>query len=223
MDIKGAIFDMDGTLVDSLHFWRVFWSKMGERYLSDPAFVPALEDDKQARTMLFSDVMTLLKEKYRMGDSTEEVLAYGNALLASFYENDVKLKVGARELLELLKRKEIPMCVASATTPEKVEKALCLCGIREYFSFVISCAQVGAGKEKPDVFAAALEKLGTPLENTFVFEDSWVALRSAQKYGFQTVGVFDENNFFQDKIQENATVYLGKDKTFFHLIEEWDK
>ena len=60
MDIKVAIFDMDGTLVDSLMLWEMLWSTFGERYLNDKSFAPSIEDDKKVRTLTLKDAMHIL-------------------------------------------------------------------------------------------------------------------------------------------------------------------
>ena len=73
MKIKGAIFDMDGTIVDSLVLWDVLWKELGNRYLDSPDFKPTEEDDRTMRTMLLLDSMKMTHEKYKLGQSGEEL------------------------------------------------------------------------------------------------------------------------------------------------------
>ncbi len=217
MDIKAAIFDMDGTLIDSLYFWDVFWEKMGLIFLKKSGFRPDPDDDRAARTMQFSAAMDLIHEKYNIAESGAEITKLGEDLTVEFY-NEIELKPGVLEFLEHLKANNVPMCIASATAPDKLAIAIEHCGIGGYFKAVFSCATLGVGKEKPDIFLKAAEFLGAPLDKTCVFEDSYVAIKTATDAGMPTVAIFDENNFCQDEMRATATHYIAKGETLEKLI-----
>ena len=102
------------------------------------------------------------------------------------------------------------MCVASATDKKYLPIALDACGLTSYFDTVLSCAELGVGKDKPDIYLAALAALGTNASETCVFEDSFVALETAKKAGFHTVGIYDENNFGQERLCQASDLYLSK-------------
>lgn len=219
MEIKGAIFDMDGTLVDSLMFWDILWSYFGERYLNKKDFKLTPQDDKAVKTLTLKEAMELIHQNYKIGESGEELHAVANGMLEKFYSCDVKLKDGVKEFLENLYNKGVKLCVASATAPEYVSLALKHCEIEKYFLKIISCAEFGRGKEHPDVFLKALDFLGTPLEETFVFEDSLVALETAAKAGFPTVGIYDRyNNPYQEKIRQISNEYIAQNENLTKLI-----
>ena len=133
MNIKAAIFDMDGTLVDSLMLWDVLWSTFGERYLNNKSFTPSAEDDKRVRTLTLKDAMKLIHDNYDLGESGEELLAEANRIMIDFYANSVELKDGVRAFLEHCKNNGVKMCIASATAPELIDVALEHCDIRKYF------------------------------------------------------------------------------------------
>lgn len=220
MNIKAAIFDMDGTLVDSLMLWDILWTTFGEKYLNDKNFVPTVEDDKKVRTLTLKDAMDLIHKHYSLGESGEELLALANAIMNDFYANSVDLKSGVREFLEYCKNKGVKMCVASATAPELIDVAMKHCDIGKYFLKVFSCGVIGKGKDKPDVFLQAAEFLGAEIKETWMFEDSLVAIETATKIGMPTVGIYDRYNFGQDRIKKIATEYIAKGETLLKLIKE---
>ena len=219
MQIKAAIFDMDGTLIDSLKIWNVLWSKIGEAYLNDQTFRPSEEDDKKVRTLMFKDAMELIHKNYHLGKSGAEVLALANQILIDFYANEVTLKDGVQEFLEHCKQNGVKMCLATASTPDLLNIAIRHCDIGKYFLNKFSCSTLGKGKEEPDIYLLAAEFLGENISETWVFEDSLVAIETATKIGMPTVGIYDRFNFGQDKIKEIATKYIGPEETLLKLIE----
>ena len=220
MKIKAAIFDMDGTLVDSLKIWNVLWSKIGEAYLNDKTFMPSAEDDKKVRTLMFKDAMELIHTNYHLGRSGEEVLALANRILIDFYGNEVTLKDGVREFLEYCRQNGVKMCLATASTPDLLNIAIHHCDIGKYFLNKFSCSTLGKGKEEPDIYLLAADFLGEAISETWVFEDSLVAIETATKIGMPTVGIYDRFNFGQDQIKEIATKYIGPEETLLKLIEK---
>lgn len=219
MNIKTAIFDMDGTLVESLFIWEVLWSEFGDKYLNDKSFIPSVEDDKKVRTLTLKDAMFLIHNNYKLGESAEELLQHANSIMMEFYSNKVELKSGVKEFLDYLKRQGTQMCIASATAPELIAVAMKHCDIEKYFSKVFSCAEVGKGKEAPDVFLLAKDFFRTNIEDIWVFEDSVVAIETATKIGMKTVGIYDRYNFGQDKIKAIATEYIAEGEILLKLAK----
>ena len=219
MNIKGAIFDMDGTIVNSMIFWDVLWELIGKAYCDGKTFRPDRDIEDKMRTMTTMGVCEALHEIYGMGKTPEEIYSVYADALVDFYKNKVEPKEGAAEYLEYLYSLGVPMCVASGTSSELVEIALARCGLRKYFGKVFSCVDIGAGKDKPDIYLAALDYLGTKKEETWVFEDAYVAIHTASGLGFHTVGIYDAQNAFQDKIEREATFYIGDGETLKKLIK----
>ena len=112
------------------------------------------------------------------------------------------------------------MCVASATAPHLIAILMKKFNLHKYFPKLFSCSDVGKGKEFPDVFITAHNYLGTPKESTWIFEDSRVALETATKAGYQTVGIYDKYNFGIDKVKEISTVYIADGESLAKLIPE---
>ena len=93
------------------------------------------------------------------------------------------------------------------------------CGLRKYFGKVFSCVDIGAGKDKPDIYLAALDFLGTAKEDTWVFEDAYIAVHTAKELGLNVVGIYDAQNFGQDKIEKEADIYIAGGETLEKLIK----
>lgn len=218
LKISGAIFDMDGTLVDSLMIWDVLWRRFGEKYLNNAAFRPSEADDKAVRTLPLKASMQLIHERYRMGQSGEELLEEANSVTLDFYRNELEMKPGAREFLEHLKQNGVKMCIASATAPDLVAAAFERCGLGRYFSQVFSCGTIGKGKDVPDIFIESQKYLGTLTEETWVFEDSLVAVQTAVSLGMPVVGIFDRFNYGQDEIERLAKEYVAEGEGLDKLI-----
>ena len=220
MKITGAIFDMDGTLVDSLGFWDILWKSLGEMYLGDKSFRPDSVTEKAVRTSTLYDASAIIHRNCGIGESEDALFKVVDEMLFQHYEKTVEMKKGAPEFLEYLHKEGVKMCVATATAPHLLKVLMDKFGLQKYFPKVFSCSEVGHGKERPEVFLAAHEWLGTDKEKTYVFEDSVVAVETAVKAGFRTVGIYDKYGFSQDKIKALSEFYIGKDESLLKLIDE---
>ncbi len=219
MEMKAAIFDMDGTLVDSLMIWDVVWATFGETYLNDKDFRPSVDDDKKVRTLTLKDAMCLIHDNYNIGKDGEELLNYANQIMIDFYSNKVTLKEGVIEFLEHCKSNGVKMCIATATAMELLTYAIKRCDLEKYFLKIFSCGDIGKGKDKPDIFLLAQEFLGEKISDTWVVEDSLVAIETATKIGMPTIGIYDEFNYGQERIKEIATKYVAKGETLLETIK----
>ncbi|MBO5652746.1 MAG: HAD family hydrolase, partial [Clostridia bacterium] len=150
----------------------------------------------------------------------EELVAFGAGNLADFYRYKVSAKPGVHAFLDHLKAEGVRMCVASATDKKYLPIALEACGLSSYFETVLSCSELGVGKDKPDIYLKAMEILGTSPADTCIFEDSFVALETAKRIGCHTVGIFDKNNFGQDRLCAASEIYLAEGEGFDTLIPQ---
>jgi HAD superfamily hydrolase (TIGR01509 family) len=191
MEQRFAIFDMDGTLVDSM----LYWHNLGQEYLESKGVTGDLNEVlERSKPMTMVESGALFIKEFGLAGTPESVAAEINAVMEGHYRNDVQLKAGAKEYLEQLRQKGIKLCVASATAEDLVSLCLTRLGVRDYFEFLLSCESVGTGKNRPDVYFAAAERLGAAVENTVVYEDAWYAVRTAKNAGFRVVAIFDYNS-----------------------------
>lgn len=217
LKLQAAIFDMDGTLVDSLMLWDVLHDAYAQAYPDKVGTVISEEDNRLMRVLPLPESMELLHNHYDLGESAEELLKLTQAVFYDFYSKQVKLKDGVREFLEELRLRGVRMCIASATPLPLVEAALAHCGIRSYFEKVFSCGEIGKGKDVPDIYFLAKEYMGN-LPDTWVFEDAFVAVSTATKAEFPTVAVYDRYNPYQDEIQAMSDIYIAPGETLLKLI-----
>ena len=221
MKVNGVIFDMDGTLIESLTFWKYFFKRVGVTYLNDEHFTPTETVNKNMRTMSFAPAMEYFCKVCNIPTTAKEFVQFAKNELSSYYLNVATVKEGAFELLDYLKNKKIKMCLASATGLDEIMVVMKHHKLSSYFDLIMSCQEVGAGKEKPDVYYLAAKRLGENVANLVVVEDSFVALETANTAGFKTIGVFDENNFCQDRLKAASNViYIEKGENLTKIIKE---
>ena len=187
MNISGAIFDMDGTLTDSMFIWK----DIVRRYLISCGITPLKTLWENTKNKSAVEVTKHFREVYGLNKPTQEIANGIDAMVEPMYREGVLPKDGIFLLLDRLKARGVKMCVASATDLEIVEMVLDSTGLRPYFSAVFSCVTVGAGKDEPLIFEKALSHLGTPKDETFVFEDALYAIKTAKSIGFPVAGVYD--------------------------------
>ena len=195
MELKFAIFDLDGTLLDSMPVW----DSLAGRYLQ--------KNGRQARPGLRAILSTLamvgsaeyLIREYDLDKDVQTVMDEMNEMGLIDYRDHVSPKEDAIQYLEALKAKGVKMCVATATDRPLVEAALKRLDMEKYFERVFTCTEVGTGKRQPDIFNVAMEFLGGNKENTVIFEDSLHAISTAHKYGFRVAAVPDASSAKDEK------------------------
>ncbi len=183
-----AIFDMDGTLVDSM----VYWQRLGREYLASQGITEGVDEVlERIKAMTMAESSALFIETFGLPGTPESVEAEMNAVMDEHYRSDIPLKPGAESYLAAMKARGTRMCVATATPEPLARACLARLGVLQDFAFLISCDEVAAGKEKPDVFIEAARRLGAAPADTAAFEDALFAARTAKEAGFYTVGVYD--------------------------------
>lgn len=187
--VKGVIFDVDGTLLDSVKAWLT----VSSNYIRSQGLVPEEGLDERIFSMSMGDGAAYLAKRYGLDKTSRQIIEEIDGILLGYYCKQVQLRDGVRELLEWIRRKEIPMAVATATDEPLIEGAFARLGIRSFFRKIFTCSQVGEGKRSPLIYKKAAECLGTDPEETLVFEDALFALKTAKTAGFLTAGVYESH------------------------------
>jgi len=212
MNFKGAIFDLDGTLLDSMPFWET----LGSEYLKAKGIIPRENVDRTLKTMSLQQGARYLKREFSIPGSEDEIIDEIVAMIENIYLSKVPLKAGALPLLERLYEEKVRMCIATATENSLAKAALERLGALSYFDFILTCFDTGMGKDRPEFFLKALELLNTPKEETIVFEDALYAIKSAKAAGLLVVAVYDES--FHEEREEIRVI----SDFYLDSLEDWE-
>ena len=212
--IQGLIFDFDGTLFDSMFIWDT----AGEVYLRSIGKEPETDLQKVLKPMSLLQSAQYIREKYDIPLSVEDIMDVVNRTVEGFYFHTVEPKPGVIDFLKELHRRNIKMCIATATDRYQVEAALQRCKMRHFFSEIFTCTEVGSGKDRPDIFCKAMEHLQTDRTNTAVVEDAYHAAFTAKQDSFKVVGVHDSHESRQQELLQIADVFLPD---YLHLNNFW--
>ena len=141
-----------------------------------------------------------------------------NRTVEDFYFHAVEPKTGVIAFLEELQRRNIRMCIATATDRYQVEAALQRCEMGHFFSGIFTCTEVGSGKDSPEIFRRSMEHLQTDRSTTAIVEDAYHAALTAKQDGFNVVGVYDSHESRQQELLQIADVFLPD---YLHLNNFW--
>lgn len=202
MDRRFAIFDMDGTLIDSMGYWKT----LAAEYLKTKGISTiSRECSEKIKPMTMSESAAYFHYEFHLPGTPETIAEEMNQMMDAHYKQDIPLKPGVKEYLHSLQKAGVSMCVASATAGPLMEACLERLGVRGLFEFLISCESVGAGKDRPDVYLAAAKRLGGRIPDTAVYEDALYAARTAKNAGFYVVGIYEESSLADwDQMRQTA-------------------
>lgn len=213
MRLQSAIFDMDGTLLDSMHVWHNITSRMlqargiqTEPNLHEKLMVMTSEQGAQ-----------YCKDTYHLPYSISEIISMTENEMEKFYRTEVQLKPGVREFLSIMKMEGVWMYIATNTDRRLAEIALKHTGIDQYFRGMLTCSEVGIGKnESPEIYDRAMLRLRSNKRDTVIFEDALHAIRTAKSAGYRVAGVYDASQEADQKeIQEISDYYIHSFEDMF--------
>lgn len=185
--IKGAIFDIDGTLLDSMPIW----TDVGARYLRSIGVTPEEGLGEILFSMTMEEGAAYLRRTYNLSQTETDIQQGIVDIIGDFYRYEVQLKSGMRELLEQLYVQSIPMTLATTGERELAEAALTRLGVWRYFSAMFTANELHTSKKEPLIYHTAANFMGTAPHETMVYEDVIHALTTAKNAGFQTTAVED--------------------------------
>lgn len=187
--IKGIIFDLDGTLIDSSHVW----SDIDIMFLAKRGFEVPDDYFKMVSTMNFTQAAVYTIERFNLDEKVEDICAEWHDMAYDEYAHNISLKDGAYDFLQRLKQKGIKLALATASSKELYSAVLKNNGVYELFDFFSSTNDVERGKGFPDVYEYACKGLGLEPCDCAVFEDIIEGVTAAKKAGFTSVACLDEH------------------------------
>lgn len=192
--MKYALFDCDGTLLDSMPMWINLATDVLASYGVD---LPR-EAERETASMSHEDAAKFYADTFLDGKGAEELAKTFSDTLERNYSEVLQLKPHVREVLDQLRAKNIPMAVASSTDAYLLEMCLKRLGLRDHFLFVQTVDNSGFSKNSDEYFQLAAKNLGCVPGDILFFDDALYALERAKKNGLMTVAVQDDTQMDHD-------------------------
>ncbi len=204
-DVKAVIFDLDGTLVDSMWMWRdIDIEYLGKYGIEFP-------EDLQSgiEGMSFSETAVYFKNRFQLSQSLEDIKEEWNQMAWDKYLNAVPFKQGAVELLEVLKERGIKAGIATSNSRELVTLVIQKHNAEDYFQSIRTSCEVEKGKPSPDIYHLVADDLGVTSEECLVFEDVIQGIMAGKNAGMKVCAVYDTYSAEDtDKKKELADYYI---------------
>jgi len=205
MKIKYAVFDLDGTLLDSMKIWE----DIGNDFLNSFGITAPKDLQETLKTMSLQQSAEYFKETFALSQSVAEIMDKIIKMAEEKYRCEVELKPRVSEYLEKLKSEKAQMGIATATDCSTAREVLKRLGILGCFEFILTCTEVGCSKENPRIYLAAAERFGCSPREVVVFEDALHCIRTAKDAGFYVVGVNDQSaEKDKEEIQRLCDLYI---------------
>lgn len=204
-NIKAVIFDLDGTLMDSM--WM--WTDIDIEYLGRYGY--ELPDDlqKAIEGMGFTETAQYFKERFNIPESIEEIKSHWNRMAYDIYAERVHMKPGAERFLRALRERGMKVGIASSNSRELIAACLQNNRISGCFDCIRTSCDVAQGKPSPDIYLSVANELGVKPEECLVFEDVPMGILAGRNAGMRVCAVEDKHALDQrDKIRSLAQYYI---------------
>ncbi len=204
-DIKAVIFDLDGTLVDSMWIWK----QVDIDYLEKHGY--ELPDDlqKAIEGMSFTETAEYFKRRFNITDDIDDIKAEWNAMALDLYTNRIELKPFVWEMLEKFKALGLQMGIGTSNSPELAGAVVKARGIDNFIKIIRTSCQVSKGKPSPDIFLKVAEDLNVDPKDCIVFEDTHAGVMAGKNAGMKVVAIYDDLSAeFRPEIEADADMYL---------------
>lgn len=204
-NIKAVIFDLDGTLIDSMNVW----AKIDFEYLKEFNIEVPKDLHEEITHLTLTQTANYFKTRFNIKDDVETIIKRWNDMAFYHYSNTIKLKDGVIEYLDYLKSNNIKISLATSNSLTLSEAVLKNNDIYHYFDAITVTEEVKKSKNNPDVYLLAASKLNVKPENCLVFEDVVQAVKGAKLAGMTVYAIYDEiSKDKRDELINNADRYI---------------
>ena len=204
-DFRGAIFDLDGTLIDSMGVWE----EIDKKFLEKRNISMTKEYLDTINTMSFEEVAKYTIEKFDLKETKENLIKEWNEMAKFEYANNIKLKPNVKEYLEKLKKNNIKIGLATASPVELYEPVLKNNEIYDYFQAFTTLDEVNKNKNYPEIYLLTAKKLELNPKECVGFEDILTAVNTMKKANFKVIGVYDKySHNDMEKIKNNCDKFI---------------
>lgn len=201
--IKAVIFDLDGTLVDSMWIWK----EIDIEYLGSKGYTLPPDLQRSIEGMSLTETASYFKKRFALSDSLEEIKSIWMEMARDKYCHQVPLKPGARRFLSYLKSQNIRTGIASSNGKELVQAVLKAQNVEKLLDSVHTCCEVERGKPHPDIYLWVASQLQVAPENCLVFEDIPMGILSGKRAGMKTCAVEDAFSKDQEETKRRLADY----------------
>lgn len=202
---SGAIFDIDGTILDTMGVWK----EITMNFLLKKGIVPTEKEMDDYRDLSMEESMRYTKEHFNLPESEEELKAGFEKLSCEKYMFEVPAKPYVKEYMEKLKSEGVKIGVATSGYPELWQHALKRLGMLHMIDGFALTSETGVNKSKPDVYLLAAERIGVKPENCMVFEDIVSGIIGAKAGGMMATAIYDDLNKAQtEEFKKLADRYI---------------
>lgn len=209
---KAMLFDLDGTLVDSMWMWK----KIDIEFLGRYGYDCPEDLQKSIEGMSFSETAVYFKERFEIPLSLEDIKACWTQMSIDKYRYEVPLKKGVQEFLQYCKDNGLRTGIATSNGREMVDAVIDSLGIASYLQVITTACEVNAGKPEPDIYLEVAKRLGVDPEDCVVFEDVPAGILAGKRAGMTVIAV--EDDFSKGMREEKCSLADGFINDYFEIL-----
>ena len=204
-NIEAIIFDLDGTLIDSMWIWRQididFLAKRG---------IDLPEDlQKDIEGMSFTETASYFMSRFELNESMDDIKAEWNEMAKDFYQNRIPFKDDVKKIIDTALKKGIKLGIGTSNSRELLMTVLEAHEMVRHFNAMRTSCEVKAGKPSPDIFLKVAEDLNVAPERCLVFEDTFAGVQAAKNAGMKVIAIYDElSEPYHGEIKEAADHFI---------------